>query len=566
MNRTTRGAICALVAALAGACGDDGETSGEGGAGGGATASTAVGSTSQATAAATTTTTTASSSTSGSSTGSGGEGTGGEAAGCDAIAADDEDVEAGGTLELSASLSAPLGDPDLPDRIDVGYTFEDEEFELTGVINDNLATCEQCVVVYQDLDDEGVPARVFFQSGGLMDVDEDGDAFPFAEITLTGVTLVEVTVDEDGISTLVEDGACLELEDVVLEYAIPEGWTCTPAFFGDHAGCDCGCGAFDPDCADETQAVFGCGDSVSGEAVCEEDGTCAAPAGWTCDDDAYGNNVACDCECGVPDPDCLPGPEEQPAPVANCEPDQLCSPQNQCVDPPPDGWTCAPFQYDTGGPCDCECGVYDPDCDAGGTVFGCAPGQGCTAEGTCGVPATWTCDDAQFDDDTTCDCECGGNDPDCSAADATAAACADDEVCAAGSCVQPAGNDTCDTAIPLVEGTTEGNWVGSANDYDPGMMSCTNYAEVGGDVVYTVSLLDGQSLRVQIAGAPADSALYLVTDCADEGDSCVAGVDTFSGDEVLNYTATEDIDLFLIVDQYADTDQVPFTLEVNITP
>lgn len=34
----------------------------------------------------------------------------------------------------------------------------------------------------------------------------------------------------------------------------PKGWTCDPGYFGTDDGCDCGCGVFDPDCADMTAA------------------------------------------------------------------------------------------------------------------------------------------------------------------------------------------------------------------------------------------------------------------------------------------------------------------------
>merc|ERR1719378_1663157 len=59
----------------------------------------------------------------------------------------------------------------------------------------------------------------------------------------------------------------------------------------------------------------------------------------------------------------------------------------------PAGWTCNPEYYDTQDGCDCECGIYDPDCDgvqssgevSSPTLYGCVEGAGaqCSMDGTC---------------------------------------------------------------------------------------------------------------------------------------------------------------------------------------
>lgn len=577
MTGITRGALCALIGAAALACGDDGDGAGGGGGSGGGSGGAPSGAVTSTAVTTTQTASTAASSSSGGqggdtgsggqtgsgggTTGSGGNGGGGGSGGassCGSIAIEG-DAEPGGTLGLTASLAEDLGDPDLPDRIDVGYAEEEGDFDLASVVNDNLATCEQCVVVYEDVDEAGVPARIYFQSAGQMGVAEDADGFPFVEISFSDVELVEVTVDEDGVSIPVERGACLTLGDTSVEYLIPEAWTCTASFYADSAGCDCNCGAYDPDCDDATQAIIGCPFG----AVCGETGLCVPPQDWSCEDDAFGDGETCDCECGVVDPDCNTFDDN---PVVGCETDEICDAQGQCLFVPPE-WTCNGLDYAASNGCDCECGVYDPDCDLPGAfVLGCEPGEGCTAEATCGVPATWTCEDAAWNDGTTCDCDCGAPDPDCADDQLAVVGCEGEEVCAGGSCVVPAGNDTCADAIPLVEGTVNGNWLDTTNDYDPGAMGCaTGYAQVGGDVVYSLSLEAGQDLVVTIAASAADSALYLLTDCDEPVDSCVAGVDArvLQG-ETLEYTAPVDQDLFLIVDQFANTDEVPFTLQVAI--
>ena len=62
---------------------------------------------------------------------------------------------------------------------------------------------------------------------------------------------------------------------------VPPEWTCSPGFFGRGDGCDCGCGAVDPDCADATQAAC---------EFCGNPGACALTA---CDDILPGDNAHC---------------------------------------------------------------------------------------------------------------------------------------------------------------------------------------------------------------------------------------------------------------------------------
>ena len=52
---------------------------------------------------------------------------------------------------------------------------------------------------------------------------------------------------------------------------VPSTWTCNPLFYGSKDGCDCECGAWDPDCdataASSAQKVFNC-DTSSSEVRC----------------------------------------------------------------------------------------------------------------------------------------------------------------------------------------------------------------------------------------------------------------------------------------------------------
>jgi hypothetical protein len=72
----------------------------------------------------------------------------------------------------------------------------------------------------------------------------------------------------------------------------------------------------------------------------------------------------------------------------NCEDGQTCSDSGECTsDGGPGGWTCDPAWFDVGDDCDCNCGIYDPDCDNPAlSVVNCDAGQVCNASGSCADP------------------------------------------------------------------------------------------------------------------------------------------------------------------------------------
>jgi cysteine-rich repeat protein len=81
---------------------------------------------------------------------------------------------------------------------------------------------------------------------------------------------------DDG-NTMAGDGC-----DATCQYEIPTAWTCSTFYYGGQDGCDCGCGAVDPDCMDNTAASCDyCQDSGS----CGN-GTCPANIDTT-------NNAVC---------------------------------------------------------------------------------------------------------------------------------------------------------------------------------------------------------------------------------------------------------------------------------
>jgi hypothetical protein len=79
--------------------------------------------------------------------------------------------------------------------------------------------------------------------------------------------------------------------------------TCAQRNYGLDGKCDCGCGAIDPDCAqDEGCSTPYC--AAKGCEVCHGSGSQLATCyEWTCPAAAYGDGK-CDCGCGAPDPDC----------------------------------------------------------------------------------------------------------------------------------------------------------------------------------------------------------------------------------------------------------------------
>jgi hypothetical protein len=259
---------------------------------------------------------------------------------------------------------------------------------------------------------------------------------------------------EDVIATC-EDGICIAAE-------VPPSWICPPKYYGTQDGCDCYCGADDPDCSIPDQHVYGCPcDSMQcDKGLCS--GVCSdkffmytstnslavrkqqlkdtgrphslfprlhdvvlspqqtAPVSWVCPIEFYAANDGCDCSCGDFDPDCT----TQPFPVYGCESgvNAACAPDGSCqyTGAVPSGWTCSPWAYNSGDACDCGCGAWDPDCDTSTVIDGCAVSQlvSCsTLTNNCeyaeDIPDTWVCPVEYYHNGDGCHCNCGAVDPDC---------------------------------------------------------------------------------------------------------------------------------------------------------
>jgi hypothetical protein len=280
-------------------------------------------------------------------------------------------------------------------------------------------------------------------------------------------------------------------------------WICAP-FWYDNGLCECGCGARDIDCADDTVGsceYHGC--SMFSYPNADENWRCeplATPPNWTCPPHMYGDDY-CDCGCGVRDIDCA-GPEAShcyqndcpsgTAPVddenwrctmanpdcsvdADCEghangafcdvdtgrcvacladgdclDGESCAPKTKfCLS---DAWTCPANRYGD-GQCDCGCGALDYDC-AGPENFQC-DNIFCTLgklpdadeNWRCeylSVPTDWTCPANRYGDGQ-CDCGCGALDYDCAGPEASQC---DQDDCPSGTAPVDGENWRCYMASP----------------------------------------------------------------------------------------------------------------------
>ncbi len=116
---------------------------------------------------------------------------------------------------------------------------------------------------------------------------------------------------------------------------------------------------------------------------CPDDCRDGVPAEWTYSQNFYNVGDDCDGDCGAYDPDC----DDPDLEIFGCLEGQTCGPSGECEGEPtdegpggggdaPDGWTCPAGFYDVGEDCDCDCGIYAPDCDGPSlSVFGCDGGD-----------------------------------------------------------------------------------------------------------------------------------------------------------------------------------------------
>jgi hypothetical protein len=272
------------------------------------------------------------------------------------------------------------------------------------------------------------------------------------------------------------------------------GWICEARRYGDGENCECGCGAVDVDCADETvescdvcDAFNACSTLECPSKVAPDDNAhCYNPPGWTCYFSVYGDGY-CDCGCGVVDVDCEDATEASCdfCPQASCTPfdctDTLLPDNNAVCLAPPGSWTCPARLYNSGGQCDCGCGFMDPDCESA-ELAAC---DKCNGEGSCSgqacpgminedditscvrppVPDGWTCYDYYYGDGYACHCGCGVQDADCrSTSIDQCEACTCGGVGGCPGLVDPDDTTEC---LPAPDG-----WTCNDNRYGDGVCDC----------------------------------------------------------------------------------------------
>lgn len=197
----------------------------------------------------------------------------------------------------------------LPDYLDF-WIFPSKETpieDITGEVDlaagDNASwlTCSTCLNLLEDFEEGVGSAKQYFQASGTADY---GDTTaPFPTVTFTDVTLVESEEDAEGNLIPVDGGTCLHIAEMTVSRPPPpDTWTCDENIYDADDACDCDCGAADPDC-DNDVLPSTCidGQTCSDEGACEGD-----PTGWTCAG-RYGDGT-CDCGCsnaaGLVDSDC----------------------------------------------------------------------------------------------------------------------------------------------------------------------------------------------------------------------------------------------------------------------
>jgi len=98
------------------------------------------------------------------------------------------------------------------------------------------------------------------------------------------------------------------------------------------------------------------------------------------------------------------------------------------------------------------------------------------------------------------------------------------------------GNNCSSESLDLESGTY--SWQYTTNDFTTGSPSCTGFSANGVDRVHEVTLAMGDTLWVDLEATSGDPSVYLITECTDPQNTCVAGSDEETGaSETLTYTS-----------------------------
>ena len=304
------------------------------------------------------------------------------------------------------------------------------------------------------------------------------DGMPIGFYDLTAIINPGNEIDEAGGPTA---------DDVVtyggFHVTAPQGWTCGESFYAAADGCDCDCGVPDPDCAYASQELFNCDYSNS---YCDADGDCACAAET----------------CGSLGLQCGSGYDDLCGGILSCggcfdHANSFCTPSGQCA--------CEPDSCSSLGH---TCGIWEDGC--GGTLDcgGCSqfPNSTCD-QGQC------TC---QPDTCSSLGIECGSGISDQCGGVIDCGSCGAGETCSSGLCVPiGAGTDplTPGTGVPGPEGCQPdcGEGVCGSDGCGGSCGSCP-----GGDCVYG-TCVDGEDAGSKGVGSPGPD------DESDGGGGCQSG-------------------------------------------
>jgi hypothetical protein len=125
------------------------------------------------------------------------------------------------------------------------------------------------------------------------------------------------------------------------------------------------------------------------------------------------------------------------------------------------------------------------------------------------------------------------------------------------------GNNCDSELLPLASGTY--SWQYTTNDFNTGSPSCTGYSANGVDRVHAVTLASGETLTVDLEATSGDPSVYLITECADPQNTCVAGSDEIGSSETLTYTSSAGGTYYFIADRYTSgSSDAVYNLNVQI--
>jgi len=129
-----------------------------------------------------------------------------------------EDTLAKRQNTMFAKFTPSLGDSELDERLRIEFYSKQNpgSYNLGKGRNLNYRTCDQCVLVYEDIDGNQVK-KAYFQTKGTMKIDKiisdnGGNIEGETKGSLENVRLYQVWIREDMTTTFLEGGDCLEID------------------------------------------------------------------------------------------------------------------------------------------------------------------------------------------------------------------------------------------------------------------------------------------------------------------------------------------------------------------